>query len=573
MKNLKIGKKLFITFSLIFILFIITSLVSASGMNKLYSTFTSFYNRPYTVSNAALSIKCDLRTIEQNLILIINSSNDTERSEYQKNIDEAITQFNEKTAILKKNMTQKKSADRLAIIINSQENCGKLIEQISGLSKSGNTKEAWKIYKNSVEPSYTEAYSVASDLEQAAIDRAIEFHTTGKRDSTRIYLILLLVSLCTLSIIVILCIYITKSLTKPIKEIEQATKFLADGDLNTDITYQSKDELGSLAENTRSLIKTLNLYIHDISNVLEKIAAGDMTVKINMEYQLSFAPIRTSIETILASLNQTLLQVQQSSQEVTSGSEQVAQGAQSLAEGATEQALSIEDLVNTINNISDKISHNSEGVVKSNALVMETQREIEVSNERMLQLDTAMKDISDTSNQISGIIKAMEDIAFQTNILALNAAVEAARAGTAGKGFAVVANEVRRLASLSTESSKNTATLIENTLKAISNGAEMADGTKQSLLIVSQKSEQLTELMNEITIASRSQTAALEKVSTSINQISSVVQATSATAEESSASSEELAGQAENLNQLIQQFQLEHTGEMNMTDETIPTQQ
>lgn len=558
MKNWKIGKKLFVTFGLIFILFIITALVSASGMNKLYTTFTSFYNRPYTVSNASLYLKYDLRTIEKNLVQIINSRTDEERAEYQTAIDEALEQFNEKTALLGKNMTQSKSAEMLNNIVSSQEERNTMIEQISDLCKSGNTSQALTLYKNSFEPSSDETMSIISDLETSAINRAIEFYTTGKQDSTRIYLILLFVSLITLSFIVILCVYITRSLTKPIKEIEQAAAFLADGQLDTGISYQSKDELGSLAEYTRILIRTLNLYIQDISSVLGKIADGDMTAKINMEYQCSFAPIRTSMETILASLNHTLIQVQQSSQEVTSGSEQVAQGAQTLAEGATEQALSIEELVNTVNNISDKITHNTEGVAKSNALVMETQREIEVSNGRMLQLDTAMKDISDSSNQIGGIIKAMEDIAFQTNILALNAAVEAARAGVAGKGFAVVADEVRRLASLSTESSKNTAILIENTLKAIAGGAEMADGTKQSLLVVSQKSEQLTELMNEITEASKSQTAALEKINTSVSQISSVVQATSATAEESSAASEELAGQAENLNQLIHHFQLEY---------------
>jgi len=180
----------------------------------------------------------------------------------------------------------------------------------------------------------------------------------------------------------------------------------------------------------------------------------------------------------------------------------------------------------------------------------------------MMELNTAMKDISDNSSEIGGIIKTMESIAFQTNILALNAAVEAARAGAAGKGFAVVADEVRRLASISTESARKTQYLIDRTLSAIINGAQMADDTKGSLNTVLTKSEHLTVLMNKITEASLLQTDALEKISHEINQISTVVQTTSATAEESSAASEELAAEAENLNQLIYQFQLHHSSDI-----------
>ena len=329
------------------------------------------------------------------------------------------------------------------------------------------------------------------------------------------------------------------------------------GKLDTEVTYRSGDELGVLAENVRSLIHTLNLYINDISDVLKKMADKDMTVTINMEYTNSFSPIRTSMETILHSLNLTLNHVQNASQEVNNSSQQVSQGSQLLAENAIEQAGSVERLYETVNHISEQVKENTDGILQSNALLLETQEELTTSNDRMMELNTAMNDISNTSSEIGGIIKTMESIAFQTNILALNAAVEAARAGAAGKGFAVVADEVRRLASLSTESAKKTQYLIDRTLNAILSGAQMADDTKGSLNIVLTKSEQLTELMKKITEASLSQTSALEKISNEINQISTIVQTTSATAEESSAASEELAAEADNLNQMICQFQLD----------------
>ena len=459
-------------------------------------------------------------------------------------------------------MTQPESQEKLKQIIDSQTERDQMTEEIITLCKSGNSSNAFHIYLDSFEPNSAAASDIATQLEQAALNRASQFYTDGKTESVRIYTVLILFSAITLSAIVLLCILLTKNLTRPIRELESATTALASGNLDTDVTYRAGDELGVLAENVRSLIKTLNLYINDISEVLKKMADKDMTVTINVDYKNSFLPIRSSMETILHSLNLTLNHVQTASQEVKNGSEQVAQGSQILAENAIEQADSVERLFETVSYISGQIKENTDGILKSNALLLETQEELSTSNDRMMELNTAMKDISDTSSEIGGIIKTMESIAFQTNILALNAAVEAARAGAAGKGFAVVADEVRRLASLSTESAQKTQYLIDRTINAIINGAQMADDTKGSLNTVLTKSEQLTGLMNKITEASLLQTDSLEKISHEIDQISTVVQTTSATAEESSAASEELAAESENLNQLIYQFQLDHSSDI-----------
>ncbi|MDK2964440.1 MULTISPECIES: methyl-accepting chemotaxis protein [Lacrimispora] len=557
MKNWKIGKKITTAFGFIFLLFLSSALLSARGMNQLYTTFTSFYDRPYTVSNAALYIKYDLSTIEKDLIRISTSEPGSDLSQLEDEINQSAARIREKTSLLKKNMTQPESQKKLAQIIDTQTERDQMIEEIISLSKSHNSGKASLLITNSFEPSSAAAGSIATELEQAAIKRANQFYTDGKTESAKIYTVLFLFTLITLSAIVAACIFITRNLTRPIKELELVTTALASGKLDTEVTYRSGDELGVLAENVRSLIHTLNLYINDISDVLKKMADKDMTVTINMDYTNSFSPIRSSMETILHSLNLTLNQVQTASQEVNNSSQQVSQGSQLLAENAIEQAGSVERLFETVNHISDQVKKNTDGILQSNALLLETQEEITTSNDRMLELNTAMNDISNTSSEIGGIIKTMESIAFQTNILALNAAVEAARAGAAGKGFAVVADEVRRLASLSTESAKKTQYLIDRTLNAIINGAQMADDTKGSLNTVLTKSEQLTELMKKITEASLSQTRALEKISNEINQISTVVQTTSATAEESSAASEELAAEAENLNQMICQFQLD----------------
>ena len=189
---------------------------------------------------------------------------------------------------------------------------------------------------------------------------------------------------------------------------------MAKGDLHGIVTYQSKDELGELAENLRFVLATLSDYVKHISGKLKMLADGNFNTEMDMEYLGDFASIRVSGNQIIEALNNTLGQINQSA-------EQVASGAQALSQGATEQASSVEELAATINELSGQVTNTASNARDVNNLIDSTRDAIDGCNQQMGDMMHAMEKINTSSSEIGKIIKTIEDIAFQTNILALNA--------------------------------------------------------------------------------------------------------------------------------------------------------
>lgn len=434
-------------------------------------------------------------------------------------------------------------------------------EEMIALAQQGNTQEARAILEgecvelyNSLNNAFHEIITYNTEGSDAATEESLFLYRTAIFSMAAIILVIILVG-------VFFSFVIVRLIKTPISEIENAALRMAEGDLDVEISYTSKDELGVLAEQVRRLIHKLQMIIDDENKFLAKMAAGDFTVDsiCEEEYTGGFHPVLVSFRGIAEKLNDTMLQISQSSAQVASGSEQVSNGAQALSQGATEQASSVQELADAISKISDKVSQNADNARQANKTAGDVSEEMNVSNEKMQHMIQAMGDISNCSSEISKIIKTIEDIAFQTNILALNAAVEAARAGAAGKGFAVVADEVRNLASKSAEASKNTAALIENSLKAVENGTQIADETAQSLLQAVNNVKEMTVIIGQISEASSNQADSISQITMGIDQISSVVQTNSATAEESAAASEELFSQSQLMKNLVGRFKLKNS--------------
>lgn len=350
---------------------------------------------------------------------------------------------------------------------------------------------------------------------------------------------------------------IRRKILTPIFAVEQEMGNISRGDLTSAFTLEpDTSEVGRLVYSIHNTRTALRQYIGDIAEKLTQMADGNLNLKVTLQYIGDFAPIQGALDTIIHALNSTLHQISAASEQVASGSDQVAAGAQALSQGATEQASSVEELTATVMDVAEDLKSCSEDAKLARALSGEAGQEVLESNAQMQNLVSAMDEISGISQEIGAIIRTIDDIAFQTNILALNASVEAARAGEAGKGFAVVADEVRSLAGKSAEAAKNTAALIENTLRAIEAGRTLANETADALHSVVEKTKIVDEQVEKIASEMEKETYAVSQIAVGVEQISAVVQTNSATAEESAATAQELAGQALVLNQLIERFHL-----------------
>ena len=556
-KNLSISKKL--KKVLIVAVIIISTITVATGVGLMYlkGQLESFVETEYaseiSIQETATSILTLARDIRDAYIRAENGEN---ISSYDQNVKKYV---NEITTELEYVYNINKDPEIARELENFGNNISKWINIGNEILTAINNKDMAKANKLILNdcPEVLDVIIEQVSLIGDKISTNVQDDIQGTTRYIGIVMIIIIV------IIIMGLILITKvvqaiieSISNPVEEIKAAALEMAKGNYDLEIEYTSEDEIGVLADCMREMILFTKDNISNITEVLNKFAEGNFDVEIEDNYIGEFIEIKESLEKIVDSINNTFYDIKIVTEQVKDGSEQVASTAQIISEGAINQAGIIQELMAAIGQINEKVKVSTEQANSTNVLTRELGNQIELNNEKMNEMVTAMNKIEESSINIKSIINTIYSISEQTNLLALNAAIEAARAGESGKGFAVVADEIRKLAEESSVAVKNTEILIEDSRSNVNNGKNIADEASEALNAVVGKAKEAVEVIGTIAKLTEQGAMSISEVYEGIDQIAEVVESNTAISEESAAASEELSSQSESLQNMIDKFKL-----------------
>lgn len=372
-------------------------------------------------------------------------------------------------------------------------------------------------------------------------------------------LMLLVVFIIGLVVILVIMRRVAGRIVQPLLELNASALELAEGNLDVTINVHRDDEVGALG---RSIDKTVELlkeyinYIDEVSAVLAEMADGKLAIELHHDYVGEFAKVKDALNHISDSMNEIMGNMAASADQVSAGSDDLANAAQSMAEGSETQAAAVQQLLATSVTVADQVEANKKDSEASAAYTEEVAVMMENSKRQMDAMRQAMDKIQESSNQVVGVVKTIEDIAEQTNLLSLNASIEAARAGEAGKGFAVVAGEIGSLANESANAVNTTRDLIGVSLAEIEKGNEIVNEVVSVLDQAVAKVQTANEMIQKSAESAEVQMQSVNQIRDGVGEMAQTIQDNSAMAEETSATSEELAAQATTLNELVRQFEL-----------------
>jgi methyl-accepting chemotaxis protein len=342
----------------------------------------------------------------------------------------------------------------------------------------------------------------------------------------------------------------------PIKETSEALGRMSKGDLDVQITTDFSGDFKMIKEALNNTAREIASYIHEIRDVLGRVADNDLTTGISREYIGQFSEIKLSINDIISRLNEVITGIRGATEMVTASSNDLSQSSSGLATTAVHQNEIAQELSELAQDINHRTETNTSNANKANEYSRSSKEDAVGGNAEMKKLLASMEKIKQSSDNISKVIKVIDEIASQTNLLALNAAVEAARAGEQGKGFMVVAEEVRSLANRSQSAAKDTSVLIETSIETVDEGMATANETSVALDKIVGDVTNVSELVSEITRASGEQADAIKEMSQKLAEIVDLAQSNSATSQEASAMSDQLKAQSGDLNEMINRFKL-----------------
>ncbi|HDS1531785.1 TPA: MCP four helix bundle domain-containing protein [Stenotrophomonas maltophilia] len=317
--------------------------------------------------------------------------------------------------------------------------------------------------------------------------------------------------------------------------------------------YQFK----AMVEHLNGMMASSQASIADVSDVLRAISHGDLTARMDGEYDGVFARMRDDANTTTAQLTGIVRGIQVAADSINNAAQELAAGNNDLSRRTEQQAANLEEAAASMEELTSTVRQNAELARQADSEAHAAGAAVRETEQAMAQMASVMGEIDQSSARISEISTVIDGIAFQTNILALNAAVEAARAGEQGRGFAVVASEVRTLAQRAGVAAKEIKELIEDAAAKVKSGLAVTVESEAAIARVAQASSRTTQLMSDIAAASKEQAAGIEQVNQVVVQMDQVTQQNAALVEEATAASRALEEQAHALTTSVAVFKVE----------------
>lgn len=554
LENMHLKERIDYGYRKVITMMLISGLLSVVIIGILFANMMHYVENVNVADQAVKICRINVNAAARNIREMALNEDTSSYDNYEQTVKRLLSEVDSELQILKK--TEVLSDENYEEYSTALSDWGKIGYSIIEEIKNGNDENATDAILNNCTPALNKVVEIAIKLDELTDEASSE--------TVRNMVV------CTVAgfVVIIVCLVFAFTLTRktskrvletilePLHAIEDVAMELTEGNLHSTLEYHSDDEIGKLAHSMRKSIRILGTYVDDIDRSMKLFSEGNFDVHPEVEWRGDFVGILNSFMAFQASMAGTIKGIQNVSNEVSGAAEQVASSSNDLADGATNQAAVVEELTATVTGVSEQVEKNSQSAKEISVKVDELGNAISESNGKMHEMVDSMHEISEASKEIDKIITTINEIASQTNLLALNASIEAARAGEAGKGFAVVANQVNVLADQSAQAAKESATLIETSVKAVEKGMVIAGQTAAQLEEVAENSKVITTEVTHIAETLETQTTEIKQINEGIEQINDVVQTNSATSEECAAASQEMSSEAESLREMIRKFKV-----------------
>lgn len=554
LENMHLKERIDYGYRKVITMMLISGLLSVVIIGVLFANMMHYVENVNAADQAVKICRINVNAAARNIREMALNEDTSSYDNYEQTVKRLLSEVDSELQILKK--TEVLSDENYEEYSSALSDWGEIGYSIMEEIKNGNDENATDAILNDCTPALNKVVEIAIKLDELTDEASSE---TVRN-----------IVVCTVAgfVVIIVCLIRAFTLTRktskrvletilePLHAIEDVATELTEGNLHSTLEYHSDDEIGRLAHSMRKSIRILGTYVDDIDRSMKLFSEGNFDVHPEVEWRGDFVGILNSFMAFQASMAGTIKGIQNVSNEVSGAAEQVASSSNDLADGATNQAAVVEELTATVTGVSEQVEKNSQSAKEISVKVDELGNAISESNGKMHEMVDSMHEISEASKEIDKIITTINEIASQTNLLALNASIEAARAGEAGKGFAVVANQVNVLADQSAQAAKESATLIETSVKAVEKGMVIAGQTAAQLEEVAENSKVITTEVTNIAETLETQTTEIKQINEGIEQINDVVQTNSATSEECAAASQEMSSEAESLREMIRKFKV-----------------